>query len=266
MLKIKRLILILLILAAAFFTAFGFLRKHYVVPILMYHSVAPVIDPGNMIAVSAASFEKQMRFLKSHNYNVITLGKLAVKLKNREKIPDRTVVLTFDDGYKDNYTYAFPILKKYNLTADMFIIINEVGRKQNDRLSWDEIKEMQDSGLIYFGSHCLGPEPLVNIKSDEVLRNEIFGSKKILEERLGRSVSAFSYPEGLFNSYIRQLVIDAGYSLAVATNPGKNYPNNDMFALKRIKMSKRSANMFTFRVLVSGYYTFMKESKRKKHK
>jgi len=96
---------------------------------------------------------------------------LAALIEQKNTIPTRTISITFDDGYRDNYTYAFPILKKYGLPATVFIIVNEVGRL--DRLSWDEIKEMQDSGIITFGSHTLGPEPLIKISSKAELRKHM---------------------------------------------------------------------------------------------
>ncbi len=263
MFKRKRLsvVSVLIIACILFFTAF--IRGKYVVPIVMYHSVDPGASCKTMLAVAPETFERQMRFLKKNRYNVITLQELAVLIREKKKIPYHTIVITLDDGYKDTYTYAFPILKKYNLAATVFIIVNEVGRPQGDRLSWDQIKIMRDSGLIIFGSHTLGPEPLTKIKSGEELKDQIFISRQILEKKLGKKVDVFSYPEGSFNAKIRQLVIDAGYIAAVTTNPGKIYPSNDVFALKRLRISENAANMFVFWVETSGYYTFMKEHRKK---
>jgi len=123
---------------------------------------------------------------------------------------------------------------------------------------------MQDSGLIHFGSHTLGPEPLINIKSGQEIKKQIFDSKKILEEKLGRRVDMFSYPEGLFNEKIKQLVKDAGYKLAVATNPGKKFANDDIFALKRLRISANADNLFVYWIETSGYYNFMREHRHKK--
>jgi len=239
----------------------NFIRGNYVAPIAMYHSVDPDAKPENRIAVSPATFERQMHFLKAHHYNVLPLESLAILIKERKKIPSKAIAITFDDGYKDNYIYAFSILKKYNLPATIFIITDEVGRA--DRLSWDEIKQMQDSGIITFGSHTLGPEPLINIKSEEELKKQIFDSKKILEDKLGRRIGAFSYPEGKFNDKIEELVIAAGYKLAVATNPGKKFADDDIFALKRLRISANSNNLFIFWVETSGYYNFMREHRHK---
>lgn len=264
-LKTKRKVLITvvgLIVVSAFFIA-GFIKQKYVVPIIMYHSINPSADGINRLAVKDTTFARQMDFLKKRHYSVLSLEELAALIREKKKLPPKAISITLDDGYKDNFTYAFEILKKYNLPATMFVIVNEVGR--SDRLSWEEIKIMQNSGLIAFGSHAVGPEPLINIKSKEELKKQIFDSKRILEEKLGAKIRLFSYPEGRFNEEIRQLVIDAGYTVSVATNPGKNYPDDDLFALKRLRISENSANMFIFAVETSGFYTFMKESKRRKH-
>ena len=241
----------------------NFIQGKYVVPIAMYHSVNPAALPENRIAVSAQTFERQMHFLKRHHYNVLPLESIAKLIKERKKIPPKTIAITFDDGYKDNYIYAFPVLKKYNLPATIFIIVNEVDRPQNDRLNWKEIKEMQDSGPVTFGSHTLSHPLLTEIKSEEDLKNEIFGSKKILEEKLGCKVNAFSYPAGRFNDKIKQLVKDAGYEFAVATNPGKKLADDDIFALKRLRISENANNLFVFWVETSGYYNFMREHRHK---
>jgi peptidoglycan/xylan/chitin deacetylase (PgdA/CDA1 family) len=251
----------LIIIGILFFL--GVIRGKYVLPIVMYHSVSPSASRQTMLAVKPETFERQMRFLRDNRYNVITLEELVALIKDKKKIPPRTIVITLDDGYRDNYTYAFPVLKKYGLCATIFIIVDEVGRPQNDRLNWNQIKAMQDSGLIVFGSHALGPEPLNKIKSEEEVKNQVFLSKQILEQKLGKKVYAFSYPEGRFNPKIRQLVIDAGYKVAVATNPGKRYPGDDVFALKRLRISENASNLFVFWVETSGFYTFIKEARKK---
>ncbi len=262
--KIKIIGLILGVLILAGVLLVNFFNSQYVVPILMYHSIGQSAEEGNRLAVTAATFDRQMRFLKEYNYNVISLEELVDLIESRQEIPAKTVVLTFDDGYKDNFTHAFPILEKYQIPATLFIITNEVGRPQDDRLSWEQIQQMQDSGLIFFGSHCVGAEPLINIESEQDLKYQIFASKKILEEKLGGQVNLFSYPEGFFDDQIRALVVQAGYKGAVATNPGPDYPDDDLFALKRLRISENAANLFVFAVESSGYYTFMKEWKKRR--
>ncbi|MFA5114551.1 MAG: polysaccharide deacetylase family protein [Candidatus Omnitrophota bacterium] len=254
-------LVIILILGGGVYLWFNkLMQEHYVVPILMYHSISPKIDERiKRLIVSPRSFERQMRFLKKYNYNVIPLESLAELIRDKKPIPPKTVAITFDDGYRDFYTYAFSALEKYGLPATMFIIVDEVGRPQGDRLGWQEILRMQGSGLITFGSHTMGPEPLIKIKSPAELKRQIFLSKKILEEKLGQPVRAFSYPEGMFNPFIRQMVIDAGYKLAVSTHPGRGYPDDDVFALKRLRISYSSDNLLVFWFETSGVYNFIRE-------
>jgi peptidoglycan/xylan/chitin deacetylase (PgdA/CDA1 family) len=261
MFKRKRLVTFLVIIFILGFLGINYLKQQYVVPIIMYHSVRPDAAPGNRLVVSPETFERQMRFLKEHRYKVLPLESIASLIGAKKRIPPRALAITFDDGYKDNYIYVFPILKKYSLPATVFVIVEEVGRA--DRLSWDEIKEMQDTSIITFGSHAVGPEPLVNIKSAQDLKRQIFDSKRILEEKLGRKIYAFSYPEGRFNDRIKQLVKACGYKLAVATNPGKKFANEDIFALKRLRISENAGNLFIFWVETSGYYNFIREHRHK---
>jgi len=258
--RIKKLILFtgLFFLAAIILLA-GLARQRYTAPIIMYHYVHYGANADDKLVVTPEAFQRQMRFLKERHYNVIPLEALAVLIKEKKKIPGRTIAITIDDGHKDNYNYIFPVLKKYNLPATMFLIVDEIGRAQNDRLSWGEIKEMQDSGLISFSSHALGAEPLVNIKSEEELKRQIFESKRILEEKLGKEVTIFSYPEGLFNAKIKKMVIQAGYLAAVSTSPGINSPSDDIFALKRLRISQNAGNLFVFYIQASGYYGPVRE-------
>jgi len=261
--KIKRLLLIFILSIILLFGAgfFYLYHWHYVTPILMYHSVNPQATYENRLSVRPDTFERQLRFLKMFRYRVLTLEQVAALLRQGKKVPKHSVVITFDDGYKDNYTYAFGLLKKYRLPATIFVIIQEVGR--SDRLSWEEIKRMHLSGLVTFGSHALGPEPLVNIQSNQEIKRQIFESKKILEQKLGTPVTLFSYPEGRFTPKIRQLVREAGYQAAVATSISKDYPNDDVFALKRIRISENSRNLFVFWIESCGIYTFIKERRHK---
>lgn len=261
--KTKTLILVFSALCLFFFLAASSARRIYVLPIIMYHSVTPQAGNNAFLAVSPELFKKQMRFLKEHRYKVMRLEELAALIREKKRIPPKSLAITFDDGYKDNYTYAFPVLKEYGFPATFFIIVNEVGRAQDDRLSWQELYDMRDSGIISIGSHCLGPEPLVNIKSEEVIRREIFNSKKTLEEKLGLEIESFSYPEGLFNPRIKGLVMEAGYKLAVATKSRKNnkIKDNDVFALRRLRISSKD-DLFPFWFKLTGCYSYFKDNRK----
>ncbi len=260
MFKRKRLI-ILGTAALVFGCLVIFIRQQYMFPIIMYHSVLPEVPKGNVLTVSAGTFERQMNFFKRHNYNVAALSSVKDYILKKKKIPPRSVALTFDDGNKDNYIYAFPVLKKYNFPATVFIIVSEVGAP--GRLSWEEIKEMRDSGLITFGSHSFSHPFLDTIQSAEDLKKEIAGSKAALEEKLGGPVELFCYPCGRFSDGVIQAVKDAGYQEAVATNPGKKIPNNNILVLKRLRISENARNMFIFWFETTGYYNFIRENRHK---
>lgn len=231
-------------------------RKHYVVPILMYHRVDKEEALKSKLAVSPQVFQKQMSFLARNKYNVIALGQLSSLIKAKSKIPQNTVVITFDDGYEDNYLQAYPILKKYNLPATIFIIVDFIGRP--GYMNEAQLKELAQSGLITLGSHTM-THPVLTKIDENLLDKEISGSKKVLEEKTGLPINLFSYPLGAFNESVRRKVIEAGYKGAVATNPGKNYPNNDSYVLKRMRISENAGNLFIFWAEISGYYTFIKE-------
>ena len=252
MFKRKRLVIVFsIVIIAALCSAY--IRSLYMVPVIMYHSVTPEAKVENRMQVSVNSFTRQMQFLKFHHYNVVTLATVGQMIRDKKKIPSKTVALTFDDGYKDNYIYAYPVLKKLGIPATISIIVNEVARPQNDRLSWDEVKEMQDSGLIVIGSHTLDHPYLPEVKSEAELKKQIFDSKKILEQVLGVPIDLFCYPAGRFNAHIRDLVIQAGYKFAFVTGLGKKFPSQDVYLIQRVRVAETD-NLIDFWIKISGYY------------
>jgi len=225
------------------------------VPILMYHNIDQNWEKSK-ISVSPQSFEKQMRFLVRNRYNIVSLDKLAGMLKSDKKIPYKTVAVTFDDGYENNYTNAFPVLKRYNIPATIFVVIDKIGKE--GYLTWEQIEEMAGN-KIEIGSHTLSECYLPDIKDSARLKREIYGSRRLLKERIPEAGDFIAYCSGGFNKDIRQMVIDAGYDGACATNPGKAYPDDDIYALKRLRISRTSDNLFVFWIEASGFYTWIKE-------
>jgi len=242
------------LLAAAVLCA----KSQYVVPVIMYHNIDER-SAVSRLSVSSESFGRQMNFLKSHRYNVVKLEDLAGMLK-KNKLPSRTIAVTFDDGYENNYTNAYPVLKKLGLQATIFIIPAMVGT--DGYLTWSQIAEMSESGFIEIGSHAMA-HPWLPTQPKENLDPEIRGSKLAIESRLNKEVNAFSYPLGGFNKDVREKVIEAGYKIAVATNPGKKYPKHDLFAMKRLRISSTSDNLFVFWFEITGFYTWIKEHRDK---
>jgi len=249
----KRFVVLLVILI---FIVGGFLwaREQYVVPVIMYHKIDND-DAISKLSVSPESFKRQMSFLKKHNYNVVRLEDLSDLIKSGN-IPYKTISITFDDGYEDNYIDAFPILKKEGLPATIFISPNWIG--ENGYLTWEEVIEMSGGNVISIGSHTMNHAYLPGLQ-DEKLDIEIVNSKDVIEGRIKKEVTSFSYPLGSFDDLARDKVINSGYKTAVATNPGKNYPRHDLFAMKRVRISRTSDNLFVFWIETSGFYTWIKE-------
>jgi len=235
------------------------LNAAYVPVIVMYHSVGEegktLKGYGGKLNVKGETFAKQMKFLHEKSYRVIPLEDFIEMVKKGERIQRKTVAITFDDGLRNNFLHAYPVLKKYGFPATIFVATDLVGKK--DFLTWDEIKIMQKNG-ISMGSHTLSHAWLPDLDKEN-LQMELTGSRKILEEKTGQKVKTLSYPLGAFNRDVKKAAREAGYIGAVATNPGKKYPNNDPYALKRIRISMSSDNLAVFWVETSGYYTFIKE-------
>jgi peptidoglycan/xylan/chitin deacetylase (PgdA/CDA1 family) len=261
MFKRKRLIASGIIAASLVFLTI-FVRAQYSIPIVMYHSVKPLAAKGDLLTVSVDTFQRQMKFLKDNRYNVMALETVSEYISTRKNVPPRTIVLTFDDGYKDNYTYVFPVLKKYNFPATIFLILSRIGGP--DMLSWDEVKEMRDSGLVSFGSHTFTHPFLDTLRSSQDLKREVSGSKSALEEKLGKPVGLFCYPCGRFNPEVIKAVKDAGYREAVGVNPGMRFSDNDIFVLKRMRISENSRNMLVFWFETTGYYNFVRQVQHRK--
>lgn len=218
-----------------------------VILILTYHDFT--IEEGSSYDMNIVEFEKQMDYLAAHNYSVISLSELLTGLKGGQ-LPPKPVVITIDDGFKSNYTLAYPVLKKYNFPATLFIYTNFI-EKNNGSLTWEEIREMTKNN-IEIGSHSLSHYNLLKYKNSENyetylarIRREIFLSKEILESKIGSKVKFFAYPYGVYSPMIKNLVIQAGYEGILNANSMNNTLTVDPFSLNRqIIFGQNSFNSF----------------------
>lgn len=233
------------------------LRINYVPPILMYHSIAEGAGHKNRLIVDPEYFERQMKFLHDNNFNVVYVEKIAELIKNKKPIPPRTIAVTFDDGYANNFTNALPVLKKYNIPATIFVIVELINVPEY--MTLEQLRVASDSGVVEIGSHTLSHLWLTNSDDEAMWRKEIIDSKKALEKILGKEIKSFCYPGGAFNEKIKKIVKEAGYEVAVTTSPGKEFSNDDIYALKRLRISSTSRNLFVFWIKCTGSYLFIKE-------
>lgn len=245
-------------IAGAVVASAVFLKTEYVIPVIMYHSIDRN-DKITKLSVSPESFERQMAFLRAHRYNVVGLDAIVRYLEKKEPLPPKTIAVTFDDGYYNNYEHAFPVLKKYRIPATIFVIVDKIG--QPGYLGWDQIREMAGSGVVTIGSHT-NTHPFLTGLSTAALTEELKGSKDALELALGAPVDSVCYPMGACDDRVERLAREAGYRCAVATNPGPRKADDDPYAIKRIKISRTSDNLLVFWLETSGYYTWVKERGR----
>lgn len=235
--------------------------------ILAYHRVLPddFANERGTLSVTTDNFENQIRYLLSNGYECVPVNEFMRNTNNSKK----TFSITFDDGYRDNYFYAFPILKKYNLSATIFIISNYIdttnslwfgSTRQNYNtkeidlsLSKNQIAEMLNH-KIEFGSHTLSHPKLTKIDK-LVARKEIVESKIKLEDLIGVKINQFCYPYGDCNNEIISEVENANYNYALITPP-KHGIQNSNFTIKRTGVYLNDT-MFKFKLkCTSMFYSF----------
>ena len=244
-----------LILAAAVIAVLFLAPTWYVVPVLAYHSVDKEFEePLNNVTPEHFTF--QMDFLKKQGYTVIPVSELVDGIKVGRAFAPKTVAIAFDDGYENNYTWAYPILKAHGFPATIFIPSDHIGMP--GRLTWNQAREMAVGGIT-FGSHMRTEAYLPETHGGRLI-SEISDSKKKIEAELGRPVDFLAYPVGGFTEEAKQLVQKAGYRAAFTTNRGHDKTNRDLFELKRIRI-KDADDELILKVKLSGYYNFFRRRK-----
>jgi len=212
----------------------------------MYHEISETnhLDEKRY-ALPPSRFRSQVQYLRRNGYTPISLDDLHDHfILKGKRLPPKPVIVTLDDGYKDNYQNAFPILKEYNIPAILFIVSGHVGNKNNwitneayperPLMSWSEIDEMRRNGIL-IGSHTVHHHRLTEISPDAA-RFEIEDSKKCIEDRLGIAIHHFAYPHGDMNEAVLELVKKAGYKTACSTRSGFNSEEANLLELRRLEV------------------------------
>ena len=199
------------------------------VPVLEYHSIT--YQKGNPICIPLKKFNEQMKYLKDNGYYTISLTNLYGYLMNNTPIPKKSVVLTFDDGYENNYTDMFPVLKKYNFRATIFVITGNVD-KYRKFLKSKQLLEMDKNG-VDIESHTLNHDNLALIFKDKQLKT-VIQSKKYLEKLLNKQITFFAYPYGGYNKSAIASLKQTGYKMAFTTKDGWSSRQNGILSLHRV--------------------------------
>ncbi|MFI5013265.1 MAG: polysaccharide deacetylase family protein [Hyphomicrobiales bacterium] len=213
------------------------------VPLLMYHSVSSGASRGfRPFAVTPERFEEQVRFIRDSGYESLTVSGLVEAMGRADiGLPEKCLVITFDDGLEDFYTAVLPILTEYGLTATLYVVTGYIGgtarwlagAAEGDRkmLSWSQIVEISSLG-VEIGAHTVTHPALDAIPLAEA-RREIFNCKRVLEDRLGAKMRSFAYPFGYYDRAVRTLVEEAGFDSACAVHYAMSSPRDNRFALSR---------------------------------
>jgi len=243
------------------------------IPILMYHSISDEPETGHpyfWINTSPRLFAEHMKFLRDNDYKVISLSEAVEIISQTSKDPTpntqhtkpRYMVLTFDDGYRDFYTHAFPILKQFGFSPTVFLPTDFIsgekpGLKGKDHLGWGEVKELHSQG-VFFGSHTATHTQLKMLRQDEIER-EIRISKETIEDRIGCYVDSFSYPyrfpeqDKNFIRNLKNTLLKAGYRNGVSTRLGTAGSPKDTYFLKRLPINSDDTIPFFQAKLEGGF-------------
>ena len=214
------------------------------IPILMYHSVSNSASVRfRKFTVSPALFYRHMDYLRQRNYTTTTVSQRAMALnQGGSGLDDRAVILTFDDGFADFYTEAFPILNRFGFTATVYVTTEFVdgtsrwlereGESARPMLSWSQLAELSERG-IECGAHGHSHLPLDAV-SPHTVQDEVALPKRILEQHLGHAIKSFAYPFGYYNRAAQKMVRAAGYTSACAVKYAPSSTGDDSFALARL--------------------------------
>jgi peptidoglycan/xylan/chitin deacetylase (PgdA/CDA1 family) len=197
------------------------------VPVLMYHYIRinPIASDGlgYGLSVTPADFAAQMQWLVTNGYHTVFPSELNAAMTQNAPLPTKPIVLTFDDGYRDFYDQAWPVLKQYGLKASSAVITNFADKgDRGDTLymNWNMIRELDQSGMVEIASHTQSHPDLTHLSAAQRWA-ELSGSKDLIEQHLGHSCTAFVYPSGRYDGATVADAKRAGYQIAFTTNDGK---------------------------------------------
>ena len=250
-----RLVLFCLIFSVIF--CFGYCEANSNLSVFMYHKIDD-ITPSSLW-LKTEDFRAQMQAIHDLGFHPITLKDLADYLDYSIPFPANPVILTVDDAYENFYTKAFPILQEYGFKAVVYVIEGYIGQQNywdqaieppTMHMNWDMIREISNAG-IEIGCHTISHPHLASIPFEKA-KWEIFGAEKLIEKKLGKNISSFSYPFGSYNDSVVQYCKDINVRTAVSTIAGTNdLQYLDRFLIKRINV-RRDTTIEDFKAYLLG--------------
>ena len=217
--------------------------------VLMYHRFEDQRFPST--SISSKNFQDQIRYLKENNFNILPISDLTLFFNKNYDIPDKSVFITIDDGYKSFYEHAFPILKKHKVPFSLFLSTKFVSNeKKSDFMSWKMIEELsKNKGQIL--NHTDSHPKLLELQIDEVEKEFYLAEKKIIS-KIGRLQKVLSYPYGESNPQIQNLVKEMGYDIGFAQHSSPVHVNENKMELPRFAINDEFGNMDRFIQIVNS--------------
>ncbi len=232
------------------------------IPILMYHSISSYASPRFIPCIMPpAMFEEQLSYLEQHHYTSLTITQLKQALaQGGHGLPERPVILTFDDGFADFYTHALPALRRHGFSATLYVVtgfvdgtsrwLQRMGEGTRPMLNWEQLAEISANG-IECGAHT-HTHPALDMLPPAVARDEIARSKELLEEHLERHVSSFAYPFGYYNAQVRRLVQQTGFTSACVIKRALSSPHDNPYTISRLAI-KPDTSLHDFALALAGH-------------
>ncbi|MFZ5643032.1 MAG: polysaccharide deacetylase family protein [Bacillota bacterium] len=229
------------------------------IPVIAYHEVLPFVntsDASNPSVISLAQFSQQMEYLYKNGYYTASISELGEFVKGKKKLPPRTVVITFDDGYESNYLYCYPYLLKYNFRASIFLM-GKVPQEARPHLSGFQIMSMIRSGLVEIGCHTydlhreIDGKPALEVLPEPLIQAD-FARLNLLLQRIGiRRVQAIAYPYGANSAAATGAALSAGYRIGFTIDEGYVRPGDSIMALKRFNIGP-DVDLNKFTEIITG--------------
>ena len=226
----------------------------YAVVVLQYHHVSN--DTPAITSISPEDFHAHMDYLQKHQFNVISIERLIEALQTEQSIPDKSVVITFDDAYRDLLDNAIPVLIRYDYPATIFVATDLVGSSSH-YLDWQELRRMHDTNNITMANHTVTHTHLLRMLPDESktmwiqrLTNEIENAQKDLEKHIGETKKIFAYPYGEYDRTVANLIQELGY-VAFGQQSGAIGKTSDRATLPRFPLSGNYTDLSQFKTKIA---------------
>lgn len=209
------------------------------IPILMYHYVSSLPENADQyridLTIEPALFDAHMAYLRDNGYTTISLYQLHEALLTGTRLPEKPIILTFDDGYSDHYVNVFPILQKYGFIGTFFVITGRLDNNDSGYLTWSQISEMQAAGMS-MESHSKSHPDLRN-RDYDFLVYELLGSLESIRDHVNQQPHMFAYPSGRYDDYTLDVLETLPVWRAVTTQHGSLYTTDNYLELPRLRVS-----------------------------